>query len=94
MDLVIEQLIERFEIQASKKVNNFPFLMGQGIWIDSDKLNKEDEIREVLKHGTLSIGFIGLAECLKALIGNHHGESEESQKFGLEIIKSYEKENG
>ncbi len=86
IDLVIEQLIERFEIQASKKVHNFPFLMGQGIWIDSDKLNKDDEIREVLKHGTLSIGFIGLAECLKALTGFHHGESIESQKLGLEII--------
>lgn len=86
IDLVIEQLLERFEIQASKKVQNFPFLMGQGIWIDSDTLDKKDEIREVLKHGTLSIGFIGLAECLKALIGKHHGESEEAQKLGLEII--------
>ncbi|MCF6463639.1 anaerobic ribonucleoside triphosphate reductase [Clostridium sp. Cult1] len=87
MNLIIEQLIERFEIQASKKVHNFPFLMGQGIWIDSDKLNKDDYIREVLKHGTLSIGFIGLAECLKALTGFHHGESEKSQKVGLEIIQ-------
>lgn len=86
MNLVIEQLIERFEIQASKKVHNFPFLMGQGIWLDSDKLGKDDYIREVLKHGTLSIGFIGLAECLKALTGFHHGESEEAQKIGLEII--------
>lgn len=87
IDLVIEQLLERFEIQASKKVHNFPFLMGQGIWIDSEKLDYDEEIREVLKHGTLSIGFIGLAECLKALIGKHHGESEEAQKLGLEIIK-------
>lgn len=87
IDLVIEQLIERFEIQASKKVHNFPFLMGQGIWIDSDKLDSDDEIREVLKHGTLSIGFIGLAECLKALTGAHHGESTESQRLGLEIIR-------
>jgi len=87
INLAIEQLIERFEIQASKKVHNFPFLMGQGIWIDSDKLNKDDGIREVLKHGTLSIGFIGLAECLKALTGFHHGESQESQKIGLEIIE-------
>ncbi len=60
--------------------------MGQGIWIDSDKLAKDDDIREVLKHGTLSMGFIGLAECLKALIGTHHGESDEAQKLGLEII--------
>ncbi|MDF2524365.1 MAG: nrdD [Clostridiales bacterium] len=86
IDLVINQLIERFEIQASKKVRNFPFLMGQGVWIGSDKLGWDDEIREVLKHGTLTIGFIGLAECLKALVGKHHGESEEAQNLGLEII--------
>ncbi len=86
IDMVIEQLIERFEIQARKKVKNFPFLMGQGIWMDSEKLGWEDEIREVLKHGTLTMGFIGLAECLKALTGKHHGESEESQNLGLEII--------
>ncbi|WP_353096505.1 anaerobic ribonucleoside triphosphate reductase [Tissierella praeacuta] len=87
IDLVIEQLIERFEIQASKKVINFPFLMGQGVWIDSDKLSKDDSIREVLKHGTLSIGFIGLAECLKALVGSHHGESKEAQILGIAIVK-------
>lgn len=86
IDLVIDQLIERFEIQARKKVKNFPFLMGQGIWLDSEKLGWDDEIREVLKHGTLTMGFIGLAECLKALTGRHHGESEESQNLGLEII--------
>ena len=86
IDLVIDQLLERFEVQARKKVKNFPFLMGQGVWIDSDKLGWEDEVREVLKHGTLSVGFIGLAECLKALTGKHHGESEESQKLGLKII--------
>ena len=86
INLVIAQLLERFEIQASKKVKNFPFLMGQGIWLDSDKLSSEDDIREVLKHGTLSMGFIGLAECLKALIGDHHGESEVAQKLGIEII--------
>ncbi|MCX7709301.1 MAG: anaerobic ribonucleoside triphosphate reductase [Clostridia bacterium] len=86
IDLVINQLLERFEIQARKKVKNFPFLMGQGIWIDSDKLGWDDEIREVLKHGTLTMGFIGLAECLKALTGKHHGESEEAQNLGLEII--------
>lgn len=86
IDLVIEQLKERFEIQAQKKVKNFPFLMGQGIWMDSDKLGWNDEIREVLKHGTLTMGFIGLAECLKALTGKHHGESDEAQNLGLEII--------
>lgn len=85
-DLVIDQLLERFEIQAKKKVKNFPFLMGQGVWIDSDKLNPNDEIREVIKHGTLTMGFIGLAETLKALTGYHHGESENSQKLGLKIV--------
>ncbi|MEO3944961.1 anaerobic ribonucleoside triphosphate reductase [Gorillibacterium sp. CAU 1737] len=86
IDLVIGQLLERYEIQAAKKVKNFPFLMGQGIWIDSDKLGREDTIREVLKHGSLSVGFIGLAECLKALIGEHHGESEKARELGLKII--------
>ena len=86
IDLVIDQLMERFEIQAKKKVRNYPFLMGQGVWIDSDKLGPDDEVREVLKHGTLSMGFIGLAETLKALIGQHHGESEYAQNLGLEII--------
>lgn len=84
--LVTDQLDERFEIIARKKVRNFPFLMGEGVWIDSEKLGWNDEIREVMKHGTLSIGFIGLAETLKALRGAHHGESEESQNLGLEIV--------
>ncbi len=84
--LVIDQLMDRFEIQARKLVRNYPFLMGQGIWLDSDKLNWNDEVRSVLRHGTLSVGFIGLAECLKALIGEHHGESEKAQNLGLEII--------
>jgi anaerobic ribonucleoside-triphosphate reductase len=86
IDMVIDQLLERFEIQARKKVKNYPFLMGQGIWLDSDKLGWDDEVREVLKHGTLSMGFIGLAECLKALTGKHHGESDMAQNLGLEII--------
>ncbi len=86
MKLVVEQLDERFEIIARKKVFNFPFLMGQGVWIDSENLDWDSEVREVLKHGTMSVGFIGLAECLKALRGKHHGESEESQNLGLEII--------
>lgn len=86
MELVIEQLYDRFRIQCSKHVYNYPFLMGQGIWIDSENLKSTDTVEEVLKHGTLSVGFIGLAECLKALIGEHHGESERAQKLGLEII--------
>ncbi len=86
IDLVIDQLNHRFKIQCQKKVKNYPFLMGQGVWIDSEKLGPEDTVGEVLKHGTLTIGFIGLAECLKALIGAHHGESKEAQNLGLEII--------
>jgi ribonucleoside-triphosphate reductase (formate) len=87
MDLVKDQLLERFEIQCSKKVRNFKFLLGSGIWIDSDKLKPNDRIKKVLKHGTLSIGFIGLAECLIALTGSHHGESNKAQELGLKIIK-------
>ena len=86
LQLVTGQLDERFEIQARKHVYNAPFLMGQGVWIDSEKLKPTDEQREVLKHGTLTTGFIGLAECLVALTGKHHGESPESQRLGLEII--------
>lgn len=85
-DLVIKQLLDRFEVQRHKKVKNMPFLMGQHVWIDSDKLGWDDEIDEVIRNGTLTIGFIGLAECLIALTGKHHGESEESQKLGLEIV--------
>ncbi len=84
--LVVRQLLHRFRIQAGKRCRNYPFLMGQGVWIDSDKLGVEDTIGEVLKHGTLSVGFIGLAETLVALTGKHHGESEESQRLGLEIV--------
>ena len=94
IDIAIAQLNERFRIQCMKKVKNFPFLMGQGIWIDSEKLTPEDTIEEVLKHGTLTIGFIGLAECLKALIGKHHGESEEAEKAGSGNRSVYEKTDG
>ena len=89
LDLVANQLLDRFEIQAAKRVYNFPFLMGQGVWLDSDKLGPNDEVREVLKHGTLSIGYIGLAETLlvTALYGHHHGESDEMQQKGLQIVK-------
>ncbi len=86
LELVKDQLLERFEIQCNKRIYNFPFLLGQGVWMDSEKLKPSDRLRKVLKHGTLSIGFIGLAECLKALIGEHHGESEKAQKLGLKII--------
>ena len=88
MNLTIEQLTDRFQIQCQKKVRNYPFLMGQGVWLDSEGLGPDDSVAEVLKHGTLSIGFIGLAEALKALIGKHHGESEEAQQLGLKIIQT------
>ena len=86
LEMVAQQMLDRFEIQASKHIYNYPFLMGQGVWLDSDQLSLQDDLREVLKHGTLSIGFIGLAETLTALYGQHHGCSEEMQKKGLEII--------
>ena len=86
MDIVFDQLYQRLLIQSRKHVRNYPFLMGQGVWIDSEKLSENDSIAEILKHGSLSTGFIGLAETLVALTGKHHGESEESQKLGLEII--------
>ena len=91
IDLVFRQLMHRFKVQCSKKVRNYPFLMGEGIWLDSDKLDWDDSVEEVLKHGTLTMGFIGLAETLKALLGVHHGESEEAQKLGLEIVRHMRK---
>ncbi len=87
MDKVRDQLLERFEVQCSKHSYNFPFLLGQGVWTNGEKLKPTDRLRKVWKHGSLSIGFIGLAECLKALTGKHHGETKESQKLGLDIIK-------
>ncbi|MCX4367661.1 MAG: anaerobic ribonucleoside triphosphate reductase [Clostridia bacterium] len=87
LELCSDQLMDRYKIQAKKKVRNYPFLMGQGVWIESDKLGEDDEVGEILKHGTLTVGFIGLAECLKALIGKHHGESDEAQALGLRIIQ-------
>ena len=86
MDLIKDQLLERFEIQCNRRIYNFPFLLGQGIWMDSEKLKNTDKLKKVLKHGTLSIGFIGLAECLKALIGKHHGETDEAQELGKKIV--------
>lgn len=87
IDLIAEQLLERFEVQAGKKVKNFPFLMGQGVWKGSEELSAEDTLREVIRQGTLTLGFIGLAECLTALTGSHHGESEGSEKLGFEIVR-------
>jgi len=83
--IAAHQLYERFKFQSTAVAKQFPLLMS-GMWMDSDKLKPEDTVEDVIKHGTLSIGFIGLAECLIALTGKHHGESNESQKLGLEII--------
>ena len=91
IDLVFRQLLHRFKIQSAKKVRNYPFLMGQGIWLDSHTLDKDDTIGEILKHGTLTIGFIGLAETLTALVGKHHGEDEAAQKLGLKIVSHIRK---
>ncbi|MDR0841093.1 MAG: anaerobic ribonucleoside triphosphate reductase [Christensenellaceae bacterium] len=91
LELCADQLLERFAIQSKKKVCNYPFLMGEGCWLGSENLGWDDEVGEVLKHGTLSVGFIGLAECLYALIGEHHGQSERAQNMGLEIISHMRK---
>lgn len=87
LESIMQQLLDRYKIQSSRIARNFPFLMGEGVWMDSDNLGPDDEVGEVLKHGTLSIGFCGLAECLVALTGKHHGESETSQELGLRIVK-------
>ena len=86
IQLCHDYLLFRLKYIAAKKVYNFPFLMGQGVWLDSDKLNPNDEIGEVLKHASYSIGFCGLAECLVALTGKHHGESSDAQQLGLKIV--------
>lgn len=86
LNAAIHQLLDRYEIQSTRIARNFPFLMGEGVWMDSESLGPDDEVREVLKHGTLSIGFCGLAECLVALMGKHHGQDEDAQKMGLRIV--------
>ncbi|MBP2653073.1 MAG: nrdD [Firmicutes bacterium] len=86
IELTVEQLYHRYQVQAQLKVKDMPFLMGQGLYLDSDKLSPKDVIEDVIKHGTLSVGFIGLAETLVALTGEHHGESEEAQVLGEEIV--------
>ncbi|MCR8682898.1 anaerobic ribonucleoside triphosphate reductase [Campylobacter sp. LMG 17559] len=87
LELVYEQLLHRYKIQSLKKVKNFPFLMGEGIWIDSDSLKENDSVEKVIAHGTLAIGYIGLCESLIALIGSHHGQSQEAREFGLQIVR-------
>lgn len=87
VDLVVRQLLERFEIQAERHVYNYPFLMGQGVWMDSDKLKREDTVRNVIKHGTLGIGFIGLAEAMKAIFGKNHAESAEVWDHAYKVVE-------
>ncbi len=86
LDLCIDQLYERFLVQSRKRVRNYPFLMGQGVWMDSEHLDWDDEVGDVLRHGTMTVGFIGLAEALTALIGEHHGQSARARELGLEIV--------
>lgn len=86
LKLCYNNLYDRFKYLSKKHAYNYPFLLSEGVWLDSEKLQPEDTIEEVLKQGTLAIGFCGLAECLVALIGKHHGESEEAQQLGLKIV--------
>ncbi|EFI48653.1 anaerobic ribonucleoside triphosphate reductase [Segatella oris] len=85
LEITAKQLDDRFQFQKTAFAKQFPLLMTK-LWIDCDKLQPSDTIESVLNQGTLGIGFIGLAECLKALIGKHHGESEEAQALGLRIV--------
>ena len=91
IDIAKRQLYERYMYQCSRTANSFKFLYGQNLWYDSETLEPHDTLETVLKQGTLSVGFIGLAETLVALIGEHHGESEEAQALGLEIVKHMRK---
>jgi len=86
MEVIFEQLLTRYNVQKNLKVKDFPFLMGQKLYLDSDDLSPNDTIEKAIRHGTLSVGFIGLAECLVSLMGKHHGESAEAQSFGIAII--------
>lgn len=87
LEIADKELLERYEGQCQNRKYNFPSLMEQGIWLGSDDLGPTDEIRDVVKQGTLSIGFVGLAETLVCLTGKHHGESQESDELGYKIIK-------
>ncbi|KXH81703.1 anaerobic ribonucleoside triphosphate reductase [Sporosarcina sp. HYO08] len=91
IDIACQQLLERFDYQSCKTPIHFKFLYGQGIWRDAAELHPSDTLEDVLKQGTLSVGYVGLAEALVALIGKHHGESDEAQALGLRII-SYMRE--
>jgi ribonucleoside-triphosphate reductase len=86
IDLCIEQLLTRYNVQKKLKVKDFPFLMGQKLYLDSEELAPNDTIEKAIRHGTLSIGFIGLAECLTALMDKHHGESADAQALGVAVV--------
>lgn len=86
MRLAARQLLHRFEILGNLRAKDLPFLMGQNLYMGSENLQPDDPIKEVIKNGTLSIGFIGLAETLMVLLGKHHGEDQEARKLGLEIV--------
>ena len=87
MDIAARQLYDRYKFQCTAVAKQFPMLMS-GLWQDSENLNPNDRVEDVLKHGTLGVGFIGLAECLTVLTGKHHGESDKAQKLGIEIIST------
>lgn len=87
LDLAIQQLLDRYQFQVQKKAKNFPFLYSQGVWKNGEQLEPEDALEDVLKEGTLSVGFIGLAEALVALVGEHHGESDEAYQVGYQMIQ-------
>lgn len=86
MRVAARQLLHRYEVLSRLRVRDLPFLMGQKLYLGSDKLAPEDSIREVIKHGTLAIGFIGLAEALYLFVGKHHGEDREALDLGLKIV--------
>ncbi len=87
MRTAARQLLHRFEVLSRLRARDLPFLMGQKLYLDSDKLSPGDSIRDVIRHGTLAIGFIGLAETLHAMIGKHHGEDAEALELGLKIVE-------
>ena len=91
MDTTLEYLFYKYDLIKKKRVYNFPFLMGQGVWLDSENLKSTDEVEKVLRQGTLAIGFVGLAEALTALSGYHHGECENAQVLGLKIVRAMRK---
>lgn len=87
INVSIRQLLDRYAFQSKKVAENFPFLYSQGVWKDGEKLQPKDTLQDILKQGTLSVGFIGLAEALVALVGEHHGESDETYDLGYKIIQ-------